>query len=137
MLCTAVDVTEKRLFEVRLASMAAQLAAASHRFELALENSGITVFEQDADLRYTYIYNPPPGTEPEDFIGRTDAEIFPEHELRKIAAGQAAGARDGRPRDRRGRARGRRHPALLHPDARGAHRRGRRASSASSAPRST
>ena len=72
-LCTAVDVTEKRLFEVRLAAMAAQLATASHRFELALENSGITVFEQDADLRYTYVYNPPPGTRPEDFLGRTDA----------------------------------------------------------------
>ena len=61
-LCTAFDVTEKRLFEVRLASMAAQLATGSHRFELALENSGTTVFEQDRDLRYTYIYNPPPGT---------------------------------------------------------------------------
>ena len=93
MLCTAVDVTEKRLFEVRLASMAAQLATASHRFELALENSGITVFEQDADLRYTYVYNPPPGTRPEDFLGRTDAEIFPEHELRQDRARQAARAR--------------------------------------------
>ena len=83
-LCTAFDVTEKRLFEVRLASMAAQLATGSHRFELALENSGTTVFEQDRDLRYTYIYNPPPGTEPEDFLGRTDAEIFPEHEQRRL-----------------------------------------------------
>ena len=83
-LCTAFDVTEKRLFEVRLASMATQLATGSHRFELALENSGTTVFEQDRDLRYTYIYNPPPGTEPEDFLGRTDAEIFPEHEQRRL-----------------------------------------------------
>ena len=39
MLCTAVDVTEKRLFEVRLAAMAAQLGTAYQRFELALENS--------------------------------------------------------------------------------------------------
>jgi PAS domain S-box-containing protein len=83
-LCTAVDVTEKRLFEVRLAAMAAQLGAASHRFELALENSGITVFEQDADLRYAYVYNPPPGTRPEDFLGRTDADLFPEHQQRRI-----------------------------------------------------
>jgi PAS domain S-box-containing protein len=85
-LCTAVDVTEKRLFEVRLAMMAAQLGAASLRFELALENSGITVFEQTPDLRYTYMYNPPPGTEPEDYLDRTDAEIFPEREMRKIVA---------------------------------------------------
>ena len=75
-LCTAVDVTEKRLFEVRLAAMAAQLGSAYQRFELALDDSAITVFEQDADLRYTYIYNPPPGTSPYDFLGRTDAEIF-------------------------------------------------------------
>lgn len=83
-LCTAVDVTEKRLFEVRLAAMAAQIAAASRRFELALENSGITVFEQDADLRYSFVSNPPPGTRPEDFLGRTDAEIYPENELRRL-----------------------------------------------------
>jgi two-component sensor histidine kinase len=83
-LCTAVDVTEKRLFEVRLASMAAQLAAAYQRFELALDNSAITVFEQDPELRYTYVYNPPPGTRAEDFIGRTDAEIFPEPELARL-----------------------------------------------------
>lgn len=83
-LCAAVDVTEKRLFEVRLASMAGQLGAASHRFELALENSGIVVFEQDADLRYTYVYNPPEGTGPDDYIGRTDADIFAEHEQRRL-----------------------------------------------------
>ncbi len=83
-LCTVVDVTEKRLFEVRLASMAAELATASHRFELALDNSGISVFEQTPDLRYTYMYNPPAGTEPEDYLDRIDTEIFPERELRKI-----------------------------------------------------
>jgi PAS domain S-box-containing protein len=85
LLCTSVDVTEKRLFEVRLASMAAQLAAAYRRFELALEYSAITVFEQDADLRFSFIYNPPLGTSVEDFIGRTDAEIFAEEELRRMA----------------------------------------------------
>ena len=83
-LCTVVDVTEKRLFEVRLAGMAAQIATASRRFELALENSGIAVFEQDTELRYTYVSNPPPGTRAEDFLGRTDDEIFSEEELRRF-----------------------------------------------------
>ena len=77
-LCTAVDVTEQRLFEVRLASMAAQLGSAYHRFELALENSAITVFEQDPDLRYTYLHNPPEGSEPEDYLDHTDFELFTE-----------------------------------------------------------
>ncbi len=83
-LCTALDVTEKQLFEVRLAAMAAQLATAYQRFELALENSAITVFEQDAELRYTYVYNPPPGTTPDDFLQRTDLDLFPDAEARKL-----------------------------------------------------
>ena len=83
-LCTAVDVTEKRMVEVHLAAMAAQVASAYRRFELALENSPITVFEQDADLRYTFIHNPPPRTKAEDYLGRTDAEILPEADQLKI-----------------------------------------------------
>ena len=73
---TATDVTEKRLFEIELAAMTAKLAAAYQRFDLALEESPISVFEQDADLRYTYIHNPPGGTLPETFLGRTDAEYL-------------------------------------------------------------
>ncbi len=83
-LCTAIDVTEKRLFEVRLAAMATQLGTAYQRFELALENSPITVFEQGPDLRYTYIYNPPSGTRAEDFLDRTDADLFSEAEQRTL-----------------------------------------------------
>ena len=77
MLCTAIDVTEKRLFEVRLAAMAAQVAIAYQRFELALENSQITRLRAGPCLRYTYIHNPPLGTAAEDFIERTDADVFP------------------------------------------------------------
>lgn len=94
-LCTGVDVTEKRLFEVRLASMAAQLATAYQRFELAFENSPITVFEQNTDLRYTYVYNPPPGTRPEDFLDRTDAEVFPESSREKVSAPKERVLRSG------------------------------------------
>lgn len=83
-LCTAMDVSEKQLFQARLAGMAAQLANAYRRFELALENSPVTVFEQDAELRYTDVHNPPDGTTPEDYIGRTDAEILSEADARKL-----------------------------------------------------
>jgi PAS domain S-box-containing protein len=83
-LCTAIDVTENRLFEVRLAAMATQLGTAYQRFELALENSPITVFEQGPDLSYTYMYNPPPGTTVEDFIGKRDADLFPESQRSKV-----------------------------------------------------
>lgn len=97
-LCSAFDVTEMRLFEVRLTAMAAQLASAYQRFELALDNSPITVFEQGRDLRYTFVYNPPPGLTTRDFLDRTDAEIFDERDAQKVQAPKqrvlAAGGRD-------------------------------------------
>ena len=83
-LCTALDVTDKRLLDVRLASMAGQVATAYHRFELALENSQISVFEQDRDLRYSFVHNPPTGTSAEDFLERTDEDIFPAANLRRL-----------------------------------------------------
>lgn len=85
-LCSAVDVTEMRLFEVRLTAMAAQLATAYQRFELALDNSPITVFEQGSDLRYSFIYNPPAGLGMDDFLGRTDADVFSERDARRLLA---------------------------------------------------
>lgn len=85
-LCTAFDVTEMRLFEVRLTAMAAQLATAYQRFELALDNSAITVFEQGPDLRYSFVYNPPSGMRVEDFLEHSDAEIFPERDARRLVA---------------------------------------------------
>jgi two-component sensor histidine kinase len=86
LLCTAVDVTEKRQFDVRLASLATQVAAAYRRFQLALDNSSITVFEQDTDLRYTFLYNPPPGVDAEACLGRSDEELLPEGRGRDLVA---------------------------------------------------
>jgi two-component sensor histidine kinase len=88
-LCTALDVTEKRLFDVRLASMAAQVASAYHRFELALENSQISVFEQDRELRYSFVHNPPWGMAAEDFLERTDEQVYPGSEPRRLVAAKS------------------------------------------------
>lgn len=97
-LCSAFDVTEMRLFEVRLTAMAAQLAGANQRFELALDNSPITVFEQGTDLRYSFVYNAPPGLVAEDLLDRTDSEIFSDRDARRIDAAKqrvlASGGRD-------------------------------------------
>jgi PAS domain S-box-containing protein len=79
-LCTAVDITEKNLYEIRLASMASQLAEANNRFEKALNGSLITVFEQDLDLKYVHVVNPPPGLPAEALLGKTDPELFSEQE---------------------------------------------------------
>lgn len=46
------------------------------RFQLALAHSPIAVFEQDLDLRYTWIFNPKLGYRADAVIGKTDAEIM-------------------------------------------------------------
>lgn len=45
------------------------------RFRVALKDSPITVFNQDRDLRYTWIYNPQTYWQ-QEVIGKTDAEIL-------------------------------------------------------------
>ena len=80
LLGTLIDMTEKNLFEVRLASLASQLAEANQRFETALDGSLITVFEQAPDLEYTHLVNAPSGSTPDDFIGKTDFELLSEEE---------------------------------------------------------
>jgi PAS domain S-box-containing protein len=87
----ALRETERRLLEEIGADVAFALEFLDHqerralaesalrqsedRFRMALDGSRIVPFTQDADLRYTWIYNTrsaPPG----DLIGRTDEEIF-------------------------------------------------------------
>ncbi len=46
------------------------------RFRIALENSPIVVFNQDLELRYTWIYNPHPGFDSQTMLGKTDAELL-------------------------------------------------------------
>jgi len=64
----AHDVTEKRRAELGLEQ-------SEERFRVALKDSPITVFNQDRELRYTWIYNPQLYWQHEA-IGKTDAEII-------------------------------------------------------------
>lgn len=86
LLGTIIDMTEKNLFEMRLASMASQLAEANQRFETALEGSLITVSEQDEKLTYTHMVNAPRGTNAEDFLGKTDYDILSEEEQQEVVS---------------------------------------------------
>jgi formate hydrogenlyase transcriptional activator len=69
------------------------------RFRVALKDSPITVFSQDCDLRYTWIYNPQLYWR-DEAIGRTDAEIIgPKKaahlvELKRRVLKTGAGARE-------------------------------------------
>lgn len=54
------------------------LAIASERLEMALAGSTITVFEQDKDLKYLWIFNPVAGFPIDHFIGRDDHQTLPD-----------------------------------------------------------
>jgi PAS domain-containing protein len=62
------DVSERRAAEEAMRRN-------EERFRVALKDSPITVFNQDRDLRYTWIYNPQTYWQHEA-IGKTDAEII-------------------------------------------------------------
>ena len=64
------DVTKRRHAEK-------SLRESEDRFHIALSGSKITVFTQDRDLRYTWVYNPHPSLSPETAVGKTDADLLP------------------------------------------------------------
>jgi PAS domain S-box-containing protein len=53
-----------------------QLLSTQTRFETALKNSAIAVFQQDRQLRYTWAYNPH-DVDAEAILGKTDLELLP------------------------------------------------------------
>jgi PAS domain S-box-containing protein len=65
----STDITERKAVEN-------ELRLTTERFELALRDSSIVVFNQDLDLRYTWIYNPDFGYQAWEFIGKRDSDIY-------------------------------------------------------------
>jgi PAS domain S-box-containing protein len=66
---TVLDVTERRRAEEKL-------RLTTECFELALKGSPVSIFCQDRDLRYTYVYNPTFGVEVSEILGKLQDEIF-------------------------------------------------------------
>jgi len=58
----------------------------AERFRVALAASSVLVFNQDCNLRYTWIGNPALGATSEELLGRTDAEIMGEKAARPLTA---------------------------------------------------
>ena len=75
----ADEVTERKAAE-------AALASSERRFRLALENSPITVFEQDLDLRYTWLFNAKLEFNDALSLGKTDAELLGATEAERLIA---------------------------------------------------
>jgi PAS domain S-box-containing protein len=63
------DITERRRTEEALRE-------SEERFRVALKHSPIAVFNQDRDLRYTWMYNPQIPRPVSELLGRTTSEVF-------------------------------------------------------------
>jgi len=62
------------------------LRVSEQRMRVALSASPVMVFNQDTELRYTWVYNPQPGFVAEQYLGKTDADLLPAPEAALLTA---------------------------------------------------
>jgi len=62
----------------------AALRISEERFRVALHNSPITVFNQDRNLRYTWVYNPASRINTDLLIGKLESEMFAPENAQKL-----------------------------------------------------
>jgi PAS domain S-box-containing protein len=62
------------------------LRLSEERFRVALKNAPVAVFSQDLQLRYTWVNSSSLGLAREDYLGRTDAEIFGDDDGARLTA---------------------------------------------------
>ncbi|MEQ9622380.1 sensor histidine kinase [Coleofasciculus chthonoplastes] len=62
----------------------AALRISEERFRVALNNSPITVFNQDRNLRYTWVYNPASRINTDLLIGKLESEMFAPENAQKL-----------------------------------------------------
>jgi PAS domain S-box-containing protein len=60
------------------------LRQSEERFRVALKNSPIFVYNQDSELRYTWVYNPPYGLTVEEMLGKQDLNIIPVEDAQRL-----------------------------------------------------
>jgi len=85
----ARDVTERVRAE-------RQLRKSEERFRVALKTAPLVVFNQDKELRYTWIHNPVFAWAEKEYLGRTDSEIIGAEEAAPIDAFKEQVLRTGR-----------------------------------------
>ena len=69
-----VNLTETKLAEERAHGLAQDLAETQARLDAGLQGEPFTIYIQDEELRYRWLYNIHPGWQEGDFLGKTDEE---------------------------------------------------------------
>lgn len=77
------DITERHRVEEERARFQERIRLSEERLRIALHGSPIVVYQQDRDLRYTWLYNFP---QVEDVLGKTDAQLLPPQEAAELIA---------------------------------------------------
>ncbi len=70
--------------EQRVEERARAAIETGRRLDLALRGRQVTVFNQDRDLRYTWISQGVLGREPQGYVGRTDRDVFSEQTASRL-----------------------------------------------------
>ncbi|HVN88104.1 MAG TPA: PAS domain S-box protein [Candidatus Binatia bacterium] len=76
---TGRDITARKLRE-------AVIRENQQRLEVGVRVADIAVFNQDRDLRYTWMYHPQLGYTPEQVVGKTDSELLPRAAAEPVTA---------------------------------------------------
>jgi PAS domain S-box-containing protein len=77
--CAAIDITQDRAAQQRMATLAEDLAATIQRFEVALRAANIVVFSQDRERRFTWLSREIFGRSTGLVLGRRDTDVLPAH----------------------------------------------------------
>jgi len=75
--CNYQDITRRRQVEEAVVE-------SEERFRVALKTSPVVLFNQDRDLRYTWIYNPSRGYSVDEVEGKTDAELLSAEDAERL-----------------------------------------------------
>ncbi|MBE9125965.1 MULTISPECIES: PAS domain S-box protein [unclassified Coleofasciculus] len=80
------EIAQLRQVEAEKTALIRSLQESEERFRVVLKNSPIVVFNQDRELRYTWVYNPASGIDGSTLVGKLETELFePENAERLIA----------------------------------------------------
>lgn len=70
------DITSRKEANEALERERERYRLSNERFELALRSSRLVLFNQDLDLRYTWIHNPALGLQTSEVVGKLEHELF-------------------------------------------------------------